>query len=90
MNIMKNELSEPVYKSKDLGLSTFLFTADHKLVCTTVEDPRKVIFHFRRKQDTDSLILSYFNGTAQAPAKKLFENYRTLRGLVYTRTNNVK
>lgn len=87
---MKNELSEPTYSTKDLGLSTFLITTGHELTGSTLENPRKLILHFRRKQETDNLILQYFNGTAQAPAKKLFENYRTLRGLIYSRTNNVK
>lgn len=87
---MKNEIIEPTYSTKDLGLSTYLVTTDHELTGTTLEAPHKLIFHFRRTQDTDALILRYFNGTAQAPAKKLFETYRTLRGLVYTRTNNVK
>lgn len=81
---------EPTYSTRDLGLSTFLITTNHELTGTTLEKPQKLIFHFRRNQKTDTLILQYFNGTAQAPAKKLFENYRTLRGLVYTRTNNVK
>ncbi len=87
---MNDKLLEPIYSTKDLGLSTFLITTGHELTGTTLEDPRKLIFHFRRKQETDTLILQYFNGVAQAPAKKLFEAYRTLRGLVYTRTNSVK
>lgn len=83
---------EDTYPTKDLGMSTFLLTTDppHKLVGTTVIDARKVIFEFERRPDTEGLALSYFNGTAQAPAKKLFENYRTLRGLVYARLSNIK
>lgn len=52
----------------------------------------------RQDTETDFNDLSWYKpnlvrlriDSAQAPAKKLFENYRTLRGLVYTRTNNVK
>jgi hypothetical protein len=87
---MNNELYEPTYSTKDLGLGVFLYTTGHELTGTTLENPRKVVLHFRQQKETEKLILDYFNGTARAPAKKLFENYRTLRGLVYTRTNNVK
>ncbi len=87
---MKNEIIEPTFSTKDLGASAYLVTLGHELTGTTLEDPRKIIFHFRRKKETDKLILEYFSGRAQAPAKKLFETYRTLRGLIYSRTNNVK
>jgi len=88
---MKNDfLQEPTYSTKDLGAATYLVTQNHELTGTTLQEPRKLIFHFRRQENTDNLILAYFNGTGSEPAKKLFENYRTLRGLVYSRTNNVR
>jgi hypothetical protein len=48
------------------------------------------VFHFRRKDNTDSLISKYLTGDAKAPAKKLFENYRSLRALAFAGTNNLK
>jgi hypothetical protein len=90
MKTMNDELLEPTYKTKDLGLGVFLYTTGHELTGTTLEDPRKVVLHFRRQKETEQLILDYFNGTAQAPVKKLLENLRTLKGLIYARTNNVR
>ncbi len=73
------------YLTRDMGLSTFLVVTDHELIRTSFENPQKIIFHFKKREDTDTLILQYFSGTARAPAKKLFETYRNLRGLVYTK-----
>ncbi len=87
---MENELFEPTCKVKDLGLGNFLFTTDHELIETILESPRTVYFVFRKRQDTDRIITSYFNGTGQAPARKLMENLRTLKGLIYARTNNAR
>ncbi len=83
-------INEPTFSTKDLGVASYLATTEHELTGTTLEDPKKVIFHFRRKEETENLVVKYLSGTAQASAKKLFENYRTLRGLVYSRINNVR
>ncbi len=83
---------EKTFPTKDLGVGTLLYSTDppHRLIRTTVIENKKVILEFEKRPDTDSLVLGYFNGTAEAPAKKLFENYRTLRGLIYAQLSNVK
>jgi hypothetical protein len=81
---------ENAYQTRDLGLATYLVSIGHELTGTALKEPRKVIFEIKRREDTDRLVLDYFNGTAEAPAKKLFEQYRNLRGIVYSRINNVR
>jgi hypothetical protein len=88
---MKN-LSEhlTIYSTTDLGIAVFLFTSGHVLVETTVVGQRRLVFHFERLENTDRLVSDYLNGSGQAPAKKLFENYRALRGMAFSQTGNLR
>jgi len=88
MIMTNDELFEFTYKTCDFGLGVCLYTAGHELIGTSLKDSRKVFLHFKRQKATDKLILDYFNGTAQAPVKKLLENLRTLKSIVYARTNS--
>lgn len=88
---MKNPSEQTsIYSTPDLGLSVFLFTSGHELVRTTVIGQRRLVFHFRHQAETEQLVSSYLNGTGRAPAKKLFENYRALRGIAFSQTNNLR
>ncbi|MBN1547539.1 MAG: hypothetical protein JW902_12865 [Syntrophaceae bacterium] len=78
------------YITPDLGIAVYLFTLNHDLVKTTVISQRRLVFHFQRREDTDELVAKYLNGTGEAPAKKLFENYRALRGVAFSQTNNLR
>jgi len=78
------------YTTPDLGIAVYLFTMGHDLVKTTVVGNRRLVFHFQRQNGTDALVSSYLNGTGQAPAKKLFENYRSLRAMAFAQTDNIR
>ncbi len=78
------------YSTPDLGIAVFLFTLGHELVKTTVVGQRKLVFHFQRRDNTEVLVSNYLNGTGQASAKKLFENYRALRAIAFSQTNNLR
>lgn len=79
-----------LYSTSDLGIATFLFTIDHKLHGTSLCGPRKLVFSFIKKADTENSIAEYLSGTGKAPAKRLFDNYRALRALAYEKTGNLK
>lgn len=88
---MKNSNEElAIYSTPDLGVAVFLFTSGHELVRTTVIGQRRLVFHFRRKENTDKLGATFLDGSGKAPAKKLFENDRALRGIAFSQTNNLK
>lgn len=74
----------------DLGQACYLFTIGHELINTTLHGPTRLNFHFKRQADTEALLAKYMNDTGTAPAKRLFENYRALRALAFTKTGNLR
>jgi len=78
------------YSTPDLGVVVFLFTLGHQLIKTTVIGQRRLVFHFQRQENTDRLVSNYLNGTGKASAKKLFENYRALRQMAFSQTDNLR
>lgn len=89
---MKNQPNDlDLYSTSDLGLAVYLFTTGQELIKTTPQgNGKRLVFHFKRQNDTDAITYSYMNETGQAPAKRLFENYRALRALAFTETNNLR
>ena len=89
-NMSISPKESPLYSTSDLGIAVFLFTVGHELSETTLQGPKRLIFHFKRKENTENLVVRYLNGTGQAPAKHLFDNYRALRALAFTKTDNLR
>ena len=87
---MNPQREESKYSTTDLGIAVYLFTIGHELKETTLQGPKRLIFHFKQQPDTDSRVAAYLNETGKASAKKLFENYRALRALTFSRTNNLR
>jgi hypothetical protein len=79
-----------LFSTADLGIAVFLFTIGHELKKTTLQSAKRLIFHFARQEDTEEQVSKYMNETGQAPAKKLFENYRALRALAFSETGNLR
>ena len=87
---MKNIPQENnLYSTSDLGIAVFLFTSGYKLTKTTLIGPKRLMFHFHSHKNPEDLITKYFNETGKAPAKKLFENYRALRAIAFSKTENI-
>lgn len=78
------------FSTADLGIATFLLTKGHELKDATLQGPKRLIFHFEQQADTETQIPQYLNGTGEASAKKLFENYRALRALAFSKTGNLR
>lgn len=88
---MTNHPQAPnLYSTADLGIAVYLFTIGSELINTTLKGPQRLVFHFKRTDDTEAQVANYLKETGQAPAKCLFENYRALRALTYAQTNNLK
>lgn len=85
---MKNAV-ETSYQTADLGLATFLLTIGHELIGATLVAPNRLVFSFKNTDKIEQEVLGYISGTGQAPAKKLFETYRSLRALTFERTGNL-
>ena len=78
------------YSTSDLGIAVYLFTIGHELKKTTLQGPKRLVFHFLRQTDTEARVAAYLSEKGKAPAKKLFENYRALRALAFSRTGNLR
>ncbi len=87
---MNGHNKPPRYSTADLGLAVFLFTLGHELVETTLQGPKRLVFHFLKREDTEARVNGYFNETGMASAKRLFENYRALRAMAFTQTGNLR
>ncbi|MDH3973500.1 MAG: DUF5659 domain-containing protein [Deltaproteobacteria bacterium] len=88
---MKSHLTKSnLYSTVDLGIAVYLFTIGHELKETSLQGPKRLIFHFKKQRDTESKVTSFLNETGEASAKKLFENYRALRALAFTQTGNLR
>lgn len=79
-----------LYSTADLGIAVFLFTTGHELRDTSLHGPKRLRFHFEKKKDTEGQVAKYLNETGFASAKRLFENYRTLRAVAFERTGNLR
>ena len=88
---MTNLPKEPdLYSTADLGTAVFILTTGHELIKTTLQGPKRLVFHFQKRDDTEAQVAKYLNETGLAPAKRLFENYRALRAIAFAQTNNLR
>lgn len=87
MNLSKKAF---LYQTSDLGTATFLFSTGHELARTSLSGPNRLIFYFKCTGDIESEVERYLNGLAQAPARRLFEAYRSLRALAFEKTGNLR
>ena len=83
---MKEKNMNLKYSTSDLATATFLFTIGHKLLTTSILNAKKLIFHFEHTANIEEDAARFLHG-AEAPAKKLFENYRTLRAITFEKIN---
>lgn len=77
-----------IYKTKNLFIATFLLC--HKELefhGATQLDSKTKFFCFTPKETATQLENAYFSG-ASVPAKDLFNNYNTLKDLLFQRESN--
>ncbi|HBG93367.1 MAG: hypothetical protein A2X87_02050 [Deltaproteobacteria bacterium GWC2_42_51] len=77
------------FKTRDLYLSTVLKVLGVPFLRCEVNGNGRGIFVFAVSQKTDGLIASFYNRELQIEPQKLFESWKTLKALVFSRTNNV-
>jgi hypothetical protein len=78
------------YSTSDLGIAVYLFTTGHELTKTTLQGPKRLIFHFKRTEDIEAHVSWYLNETGQAPAKRLLENHSVLQFMTFAKTDNLR
>jgi len=88
--MIRRSMDTNLYTTADLGIATYLLTIGHELKDATLLTQKRLLFHFTRLKDTDALVEKFLNETGTAPAKRLFENYRALRALAFSKTGNLR
>lgn len=78
------------YETADLGLAVFLYTLKHRILEVKLLSPKKVAFCFEGDGNIDMQAALYLYGSAEAPARDLFNNYRALRAMTFRATGNLK
>ena len=78
------------YITSDLGLATYLNTIGYIIKDTQLLTANKLNFIFESTVELERDVAAYFSLSGVAPARKLFEAYRSLRALTYQKTGNLR
>jgi len=84
--ILKDNLnSQTAYFSTfDLGCSAALISVGFELISLDKQNPRKVLFCFRKKAGLEEAINDYFAGKLLIDARSLFDNIKALKNRIYS------
>ncbi len=76
----------PEYKSRDIYFSTVLKAAGISLIRVEAHNG-KGFFVFQDSPEIQKIISDYSNGNFKIDAKRLFEEWKTLKGLAFSAVN---
>lgn len=79
-------LSDPTYvwTTYDLGVSTALLCAGFELLSLNRNNPRKVLFIFRREEKIDETANTYFADQLKLNARSYFDQLKALKNRLYS------
>lgn len=70
--------------TSDLGCAAALICAGFELISLDKQNPRKVLFVFRKKVGADEMVNSYFLGRLKVDARNFFDTTKMLKNLIYS------
>lgn len=68
----------------DLGCSAALICVGFELISLDKQNPRKVLFIFKRKVGIDETANDYFSDNLLVSARNLFDNSKMLKNRIYS------
>ena len=79
-------LNDPAYvwTTYDLGVSTALLCAGFELLALNRNNPRKVLFIFRREENIDETANAYFADQLKLNARAYFDQLKALKNRLYS------
>ena len=79
-------LNDPAYvwTNYDLGVSTALLCAGFELLALNRNNPRKVLFIFRKTGNIDETANAYFADRLELNARSFFDQLRALKNRLYS------
>ncbi len=84
--ILKNGLNDQTkyFSTFDLGCSAALVSVGFDLISLDKQNPRKVLFIFRKTVDIEKTTNDYFSGRLEVSARILFDNIKMLKNRIYS------
>lgn len=79
---------EELYETSDIGIAAFLVTKQFTLIGTTTQGKNRLRFQFLDTTQIKDAVTSYLVNGAQAPARTLFETYKSLKALAVDKVEN--
>jgi len=79
-------LNDPtcVWTTYDLGVSAALLCAGFELLSLNKNNPRKVLFIFRRKNNIDETANAYFADQLKLNVRSYFDQLKALKNRIYS------
>jgi len=77
------------FLTRDIYIATVIKQAGIPLIRVDNHTGRG-IFVFNSSENIDGLIMKYFNGELRTDPKGLFETWKALKSMAFSKTNNVK
>jgi len=80
-------LNDPsyVWTTYDLGVSASLLCAGFELLALNRDNPRKVLFVFRREDKIDDTANAYFANHLRVNARSYFDQIKALKSRLYSK-----
>lgn len=82
----KNNLENQIdnLTTSDLGCAAALICVGFELISLDKQNPRKVLFVFRKKVVADEMVNNYFLGRLKVDARNFFDTTKMLKNLIYS------
>lgn len=75
---------EQKYSTTDLGACSAALCVGYELLSLNRDNPRKVVFEIKASDGhLKSVILEYYNGQLQVPARQFFDTLRMVKQLIH-------
>lgn len=83
---LKNNLDNQKenFSIADLGCTAALIGVGFELVSLDKQNPRKVLFVFKRKIGIDEVVNNYFLNRLKVDARNFFDTIKMLKNLIYS------
>jgi len=78
------ENPEEYFFTYDLGCAASLVSSGYELLSLDRQNPKKILFIFKRTGDTDKVVDDYYSDRLRVNARTFFDNIRMLKNRIYS------
>jgi len=90
LNMIGNKKSNPIenpenyFFTYDLGCTASLISSGYELLSLNKQNPKKVLFIFKRKNGIDEAVNNYFGDKLKVNARTLIDNIKMIKNRIYS------